>query len=251
MKKLIVLVFSIVLFGSCSSEKVLSEKLKYDWNINYLENDDNNISFSPIEDYQYVNEKSNNISIEELKYENLIASSNKIFLNNKKQFVSLSRKVEELKESNSDCDNIIFKNGDELSAKVIEITTGVVKYKRCDNLEGPLISVSKKEILMIRYKNGTKELFKENTQSSFESANEKTVLKKTEPAAIISFITGLVGGLLPVSGLGLMLVILALIFSLMGLTRISKEPDKLKGKGFAIAGFVLGVLSTIGILSTL
>jgi len=51
MKKLIVLVFSIVLFGSCSSEKVLSERLKHDWNINYLENYDVDNSFTTIEDY--------------------------------------------------------------------------------------------------------------------------------------------------------------------------------------------------------
>ena len=242
---------SLVLLGSCSSKKVLSERLKHDWNINYLENDDINNSFTTIEDYQYVNEHPNNILSNELENENLIASTKKVFVNNKKHLVSLSKKVDELIATDGDCDNIIFKNGEELDAKVVEITTEVVKYKRCDNLEGPLISVSKNEIFMIRYKNGTKELFKENTKSSFESENEKTFLKKTEPAALSSMITAIVGGLIPISVIGIILVVLALILSFIGLTRISKEPDKLKGKGFAIAGFVLGVLSAIGILSIL
>lgn len=57
------------------------------------------------------------------------------------------------------CDNIIQKNGEELSAKVSEITPSVVKYKRCDNLEGPTFSMEKEKILMIRYMNGTKEVF--------------------------------------------------------------------------------------------
>ena len=35
MKKLLILMFSIVLLGSCSSEKALSEQIKYDWEINY------------------------------------------------------------------------------------------------------------------------------------------------------------------------------------------------------------------------
>jgi len=35
MKKILILMFSIVLLGSCSSEKALSEQIKYDWEINY------------------------------------------------------------------------------------------------------------------------------------------------------------------------------------------------------------------------
>ena len=43
MKKLIVFIFSVLLLGSCSSEKTLSEQIKYDWDINYnLSKDDGN-----------------------------------------------------------------------------------------------------------------------------------------------------------------------------------------------------------------
>ena len=43
MKKLIVFIFSVLLMGSCSSEKTLSEQIKYDWDINYnLSKDDGN-----------------------------------------------------------------------------------------------------------------------------------------------------------------------------------------------------------------
>jgi len=35
MKKFIVFMFSVVLLGSCSSKKTLSEQIKYDWDINY------------------------------------------------------------------------------------------------------------------------------------------------------------------------------------------------------------------------
>ena len=111
MKKLTVFIFSIILLGSCSSEKVLSERITHDWNINYLENDDANNSFTTIEDYQYVDENSNNILNDESESEILIASTKKVFTNNKKHFVSLSKKVEELIEIDGDCENIIFKNG--------------------------------------------------------------------------------------------------------------------------------------------
>ena len=76
---------------------------------------------------------------------------------------------------NSDCDNIIYKNGEELSAKILEITTSFVKYKRCENLEGPTYSLELYKILIIKYKNGTKDVFnstesnvyKEKSKSSF------------------------------------------------------------------------------------
>ena len=43
MKKLIVFILSVVLLGSCSSKKTLSEQIKYDWDINYnLSKDDVN-----------------------------------------------------------------------------------------------------------------------------------------------------------------------------------------------------------------
>lgn len=58
-------------------------------------------------------------------------------------------------------DVLIKKNGDELQVKVEEITPTQVKYRRFDNLEGPLISVSKTTVFMIRYENGTKEVFNE------------------------------------------------------------------------------------------
>ena len=43
MKKPIVFMFSVLLLVSCSSEKTLSEQIKYDWDINYnLSKDDGN-----------------------------------------------------------------------------------------------------------------------------------------------------------------------------------------------------------------
>ena len=50
MKKLIVFIFSVLLLGSCSSEKTLSEQIKYDWDINYnlSKNDVNERPYNPI-----------------------------------------------------------------------------------------------------------------------------------------------------------------------------------------------------------
>ncbi|QDA60443.1 hypothetical protein [Hymenobacter jejuensis] len=55
-------------------------------------------------------------------------------------------------------DVLTKQNGDELQVKVLEISPTEVKYKRTDNPDGPLISVRKSEVFMIRYANGTKEI---------------------------------------------------------------------------------------------
>ena len=48
--------------------------------------------------------------------------------------------------------------GEELQVKVLEITPTEVRYKRTDNPDGPLITVRRYDVFMIRYANGTKEM---------------------------------------------------------------------------------------------
>lgn len=55
-------------------------------------------------------------------------------------------------------DLIIKTNGDEIKAKVQEITLNEVKFRKFENLDGPLYTVQKYEIFMIKYANGEKEI---------------------------------------------------------------------------------------------
>lgn len=55
-------------------------------------------------------------------------------------------------------DTLIKKSGEELPVKVLEITPDLIKYKHFNNLEGPMISVYKREVFMIKYANGVKEV---------------------------------------------------------------------------------------------
>ena len=56
-------------------------------------------------------------------------------------------------------DTLVRRNGEEIAVKVLEITPAEVKYRRTDNLEGPIISVWRSDVFMVRYANGTKEVF--------------------------------------------------------------------------------------------
>lgn len=56
-------------------------------------------------------------------------------------------------------DLLTKRSGEELAVKVVEITPAEVKYRRTDNPDGPLITVWRTDVFMIRYANGAKELF--------------------------------------------------------------------------------------------
>jgi hypothetical protein len=75
-----------------------------------------------------------------------------------KNFI-LSTFVLLLLTSNCFCQDLITKkNGEDIKAKVTEVTASEVKYKRFDNLNGPVYSISKSDVLLIKYENGTNEV---------------------------------------------------------------------------------------------
>ena len=61
-------------------------------------------------------------------------------------------------------DVITKKSGEDIHSKIIEVNQTEVKYKKFDNAEGPTFTITKTDILMIRYENGTNEVF--NQQDS-------------------------------------------------------------------------------------
>lgn len=137
------------------------------------------------------------------------------------------------------CDKITFLNGNEEEVKLMEIGDDFVKYKKCDNLDGPIYNTSKDKIFMICYSNGTKEVIEHKNdktkveENNSSNNNSKPNNSSSEPQvnglAIVSFILGILG-FIPLGGL---------ILGVIANNQISKNPDKYKGKGFAMAGIVL------------
>jgi hypothetical protein len=56
-------------------------------------------------------------------------------------------------------DLIIYKNGEELTVKVLRINKDDIIYKKSSNINGPEYTEEKNNIFMIKYKNGTKDIF--------------------------------------------------------------------------------------------
>ena len=56
-------------------------------------------------------------------------------------------------------DIIVKRSGEDVAVQIVEVTPELVKYRRMDNLQGPLYSIYRTELFMIRYANGTKDVF--------------------------------------------------------------------------------------------
>jgi MFS family permease len=72
-------------------------------------------------------------------------------------------------------------------------------------------------------------------------------VKKTDGLAIASFISAIAAWFV----LGIILGLLAVIFGAIAIYRIDLYPETRKGKGFAIAGLILGAIAAIIVLFTL
>ena len=101
-------------------------------------------------------------------------------------------------ENDSLCDILVLKNGDEVKAKVLEISPIEIKYKKCTMPEGPLYVVKKSDVFMIKYANGTKEVLKSEAAESNNTPTNNTPTNNNGPLkmhsyAILAFVFSLLG----------------------------------------------------------
>jgi hypothetical protein len=141
--------------------------------------------------------------------------------------------------SELDCDVIVLRNGDEINAKVIEVTPTEIKYKKCVEGNSVIYTKLKSDVFQIKYADGSKD-FMGNEKSASEVSDEN---KKTHWAAI----TGMVSGILGVLFSGFF-GICGIVFSAIALSQISRK-KRFKGKKMAVAGLVLGIIAIgVGVL---
>lgn len=60
-------------------------------------------------------------------------------------------------------DLITTKKGEDIQAKILEVSTKEVKYKNYNNPDGPTFVLNKSDIVMVRYENGEKDIFGQPT----------------------------------------------------------------------------------------
>ncbi|MER2999575.1 hypothetical protein [Pontibacter populi] len=76
-------------------------------------------------------------------------------------------------------DVITKKNGEGVQAKVLEITPTEIKYKRFENPDGPIYTLAKTDVLLVKYENNTEEVF-----TGTESFTQGVVKPSVETAPV-------------------------------------------------------------------
>jgi hypothetical protein len=71
-------------------------------------------------------------------------------------------------------------SGNKFLAKVTEVNTTDVKYKDFSNLEGPVYVISKKEVVLIRFSDGSTQIINENPPALTPKTEEQKTVKKPE-----------------------------------------------------------------------
>ena len=83
-------------------------------------------------------------------------------------------------------DIILKKSGDEITVTILEVGATEIKYKDFGIQEGPILTILKTEIFMIKYKNGTREIFGEEEviENTTEYSEEEMIAKGKQDATI-------------------------------------------------------------------
>ena len=63
-------------------------------------------------------------------------------------------------------DVITTKDGNDIQAKILEVTNAEIKYKKFNNPDGPIFTLKKSEVLIVRYQNGENEVFDKTPQAT-------------------------------------------------------------------------------------
>lgn len=77
-------------------------------------------------------------------------------------------------------DVIVKKDGSTILSKVLEVNTNDIKYKKHSNLNGPIYTISKSEIMTINYENGEKDTLCEQKVSQSNNFIKKKADRKNK-----------------------------------------------------------------------
>jgi hypothetical protein len=143
-----------------------------------------------------------------------------------------------------ECDTLILLTGEKLFVNIIENGQDLIKYKKCDFLNGPAIIINKSDISEIKYHNGKKEIITFNKPTSVPNENLKP---KVEGLGVLSFLFSIAGLFIA----GIALGIAAIIFGAISLARIARYPERLKWKIFGILAIFIGIADIVLVIIAL
>jgi hypothetical protein len=72
-------------------------------------------------------------------------------------------------------DTIYERSGNIFNGKVTEVTQSEIKYKKTTNADGPTYTLNKEDVTLIHYKNGSKDVFVSNPNST-DNNQQQTIV---------------------------------------------------------------------------
>lgn len=156
-------------------------------------------------------------------------------------------------------DKLLLQTADELLVKILEIDENFIKYKRCDNLNGPTYSIFKSKVALITYANGTKEVIQQQPPT-YKPAGRPTVTQdappKTNPLGLVSLLGHIVLSIASqaiiygTAAPGMLAFILlawiaVIVMAYAAIFQFKNEPGKYKGRWMPV---VVIVFNAIGFL---
>ena len=149
-------------------------------------------------------------------------------------------------------DLIVMLNGEEKLGKIMEVNPILIRYKNCKTIHDTLETINIEEVFMVKYTNGTNEVFKkgelnnkpDNVAKIVNTETKKVAPKKYNIFAIASFATSILA-------ITLILSPIPFILGYIGVNQINKNPEKYKGTFMANFGLTLGgyaLVITLGLL---
>lgn len=79
-------------------------------------------------------------------------------------------------------DYIVLKTGEEIASKIKEVGDTEIKYNKFENIDGPVYTIKTEKVFMLKYANGTKDIF--NAQQ--EKTNQVPSVVKSQSKATTS-----------------------------------------------------------------
>ena len=134
-------------------------------------------------------------------------------------------------------DIIVKKNGDEINAKVEQVLDKEIMYRKFENLTGPIYSIAKADVFMIKYENGSKDVFESQPATAY-----------TQPQTSRRSITG--SDIAPAKAGAIINYSVAAPVMAFGLLSAFTEDDDMKVTYGTIAAAIFGVGTPVGAIIT-
>ena len=167
-----------------------------------------------------------------------------VSVNNNDGFLFKRKEIKLLMLNPDTCGDLILKiDGEEIIGKIVEINPEVIKYKKCVSNSDTLHTTDIKDVFMVKYSNGNKELFRKEKNKITQSAPIEQEVKTKKPKKYSGFAIGSAStGIL---ALTMFLSPIPFILGIIGIIQINKNPQKYKGMVMAILGTIIGAIGLL------